>query len=263
MIQCIPELTLWKDNNVEIVKNHIIVNKDPNCKWGRLLCQWNEQKDGRVLKHCYAATLNLKNGDLYLDCSPKKIYAKCIALLFARPIEIGIKFAYHLILPISFFDILARTINEEKKHGSSTKKIVKECLINIGKSVLDIVRTPIYGTALTITVLAAVIIGPFAPNKLYDIRELEGNIEQALVWDESIDNYFFLAPCFLPVNNILDIDKSLNLYEGTLYENNPKLQGMSNLASSLILSRRNNYNPFDQLIGTLDPNKVYKSSVLI
>lgn len=164
--------------------DRIQLSESPNCKWGRFLCKPAVEGEGKEgLFHIYAAGLNLETGDLYLDCTKKKIYAKCCTFLLVNPFWGIIKTAYHLLLPVSIPLTIYHTVKEAKKGKKPyrSNEIVRRVFVNIARNCADIVRTPLYTLVNTIVTLAAVVIGPFAPKKLYDLRSLIGKIEQSLI----------------------------------------------------------------------------------
>lgn len=228
-------------------------------KWGKIICVWDEVKnDGQNLHHIYSATINLNNGDLYLDCRRRKIWAKCAVLTIGQPIKIAIKTGYHLsMIPV------AKEIFKTLK-GKQTKK---ELCINCAKSLADTVRTPLYGVALTITSLAAMIAIPFRPNLAYDFREAYGKIEQSLHWGVKHDKGT-LSLCFQPIFNI-DSNKSHYAmdknYADTEYpeildpESEMLHRRLANYSRSLILFRRNHRNLFNDRMKKLDSSIAYKS----
>ena len=164
-----------------------------NSRWGRILCKWDEKKqDGEILTHHFAACVNLKNGDVYLDCRKRKLLAKNITLSVFRPIHAVIKTIYHACLAGVIVSIIKGI-----RHKESTKTILKNC----AKSLADIVRTPFYGTVLTVINIASVILAAFSPKSLYDMRDIQGRIEQRLNWGEKHTGWT-LARCFQSAFNI-------------------------------------------------------------
>src|SRR5262249_48211820 len=141
---------------------------------------WKEKGTG--FTHIYAPVVNIQTGEIYLDCSKKKIYAKIVIQTLLRPFLSVIKTAYHLAIPISIIHIIYTTIQERKKYDRREACILENCIKNSLKSIADIVRTPVYGVAIIIVGIAIIIIGPFAPNTLYTSREILGKLMKSLYW---------------------------------------------------------------------------------
>lgn len=246
-----------------------------NKKWGKILCEWTEiKKNGDQLHHLYASTINLQTGDLHMDCRRRKIFAKCLAVSVLRPFHAAVKTAYHLsMIPVA----------EEIFKGLKKQQTAKESLKNSAKSIADIVRTPLYGIALTIISIAALAIIPINPNRAYDFREAYGKVERSLEWGKKLTPWT-MAPCF---QSYVNIDESISYItclkvhpEDTDYssfidqKNNleefldkmapeDKLElRLANYARFLIESRRKEWNIFNQVIGKLNPHKEYRSASL-
>lgn len=242
----------WDQNHFSKLTKLIIPVE--NSKWGRLLCTWHEKKpDGTQLHHTYSALLNVKTLEMYIDCRPQKIFAKCLALLFARPVHTFFKTLYHLSLADVAYEIFKGANGEQSK---------RQTLINSAKSLADIIRTPIYGIAMTITNLAGLILGLICSKTLYDTREILGKLEESLNWGTR-RTLTTLAPCFQPIS-LLALTNSPPLHqEDSIYYSNDSLEvGLSNYARWAIRFRRRKYNCFDQLQGTLEPNRIYISKAL-
>jgi|GEM_PF-3061381 len=233
----------------------ILKTEGNNSKWGRLVCQWNEDKG---LHHKYATLVNLNTGDIYLDCSKKKIYAKFILHTLLRPFNIIFKTVYHVSVPISIPHIIYKTCVKGRKNESSGGEIAKNCFKNSFNSLADIIRTPVYGVAMTIVSIAALIIGPLAPKVLYDLRESIGMLVQSLHRsDKFVDDLF---GCFQPIKNLKTINKDNKKHSDTIYsKNSDHIKGTNNFARSQVKFRREHWAIFNQTFGKLDPNVTYIS----
>jgi hypothetical protein len=234
------------------LKPCVIQTEGKESKWGRLVCHWHEKKTS--LDHIFTPLINLQTGEIYLDCSKKKIYAKFITHLLLRPIHIAFKTLYHLAIPLSIPYIVYKSIKEGKEENQDRKKIAQNCLKNCVKSLADIVRTPLYGIAMIIVNVAALVIGPLAPKTLYDFREMTGKLIPSLSWQKTFveDDIF---PCFQAFENLQNINNWDTPKEDTIYPSaNAYLRGLSNFARSQIKFRREHYAPFNNLFGKLDPN---------
>jgi hypothetical protein len=269
------EFKQWKDEHSEFMQEHIKATE--NSRWGRVLCNWKEEKqikgqDPSIIDHIdhfYAATVNLKNADIYLDCRPRKIWAKFSLYSILQPIVLTAKTFYHLILPISIPCIIYKTIQDAKKEEKkvSGKELTNRIFKQIGKNILDIGRTPLYAIALTVIGISAVIIGPLAPKILHDMRKTAGNIEKSLNWGNA-DSAWILFKCFQPVDNIMTIDQWDRTYIDTSYhDENEKdasiLNGLSNFARAQIKFRREHPALFNDCLQKYPEDKPYISAHLM
>jgi hypothetical protein len=157
--------------------------------WGRLNCTWVEKRDGKLLVHNYAACIDGENRDVFIDDTPSKIFAKCVTQLFVRPLFTLAKTVYALSFIPIFCEIKKYSLS--KQSGSDTLK-------NVGKALADIVLTPIFGTILTITTLAAIFFGIISISSMYESRKILGRIEQLSNWGKKRIMPATLAPCFQP-----------------------------------------------------------------
>lgn len=208
-----------------------------NERWKRVKCTWNEIKKNiddaspTELKHTFTPALDVKTGDMYLDCSVKLIYAKFLIHTFYRPIHVCFKTLYHLAIPISITHAVMSTIFDMKNKAKENEgeeitwtDIFKKCVINSVHSLCDIVRTPFYGIALEIVSLAANIIGLFVPSYLLDLRKIEGKLILALYRDDrSNDRSNIFCPCleficFTPIKNLQSIEIFCKKYYSKQYE---------------------------------------------
>lgn len=276
----------WKEQNPLLFNKYIFATEGKNGRWGRLLCTYEEEnrlytyKDdtntNKKIKHIVCPLIDLsddeRGGSVYLDCSKRKIFAKHLCLVPGRLWQGILKTAYHLCLPISIpIEILttikqekernARLIAKEKNSGVKSdtplhdaKEITRRCLKNSVKSLADIVRTPVYGVAMSIVSLAAVCIAPFSPTKLYDLRTVSGDLENKLLWGATADTWE-LTPCFKPTTSIKKIisrgSSATNISDKTPFE-----LGLEKLAASMVDFRRSSRVPFNDcgfLLGSNTP----------
>lgn len=249
----------WRDEN-SFVEDHILYDEGEDCRWCRFSTQWNEKKEDKndIITHLCAFTLDLQTGDLYLDCRKRKIWAKFFVLSVTRPLFGFIKTAYHLCLPISIPIEIFKAIIVGRHQNQSSDEIAQAAWINIKYNIADIIRTPLYTTALIVVTISAVIIGPFAPRKLYDLRALAGHLE--IVLNRGQDSLWNLAPCFQPLNNLMEIHKENYQKADTEYDDEATLQGCNNLVRSYIKFRREHRNIFNDCGMLLPENKVYISA---
>jgi len=248
----------WLKSN-SIVEEQISHSEGKDFRWARLKTCWEEKKNGldTTLFHRCAFILDLQTGDVHLDCSKKKIWTKCFALSFARPLVGLVKTAYHVCLPISLPIEIFKAISKGRQEKQSAKDIAGLAWSNVKMSLVDIVRTPVYTLALTIIAIAAVIIGPFAPRKLYEFRHLEGQLEIDLVRGQ--DEFWMIAPCFHSFYNLMDIHKKDKVHDDTKYHNDPTMHGCNNITRNYVIRRRSNRLLCNDCGTLLSENKAYTS----
>jgi hypothetical protein len=163
--------------------------------WGRLNCRWDEEYGAWTLTHHYAPVVNRQTGEIYEDYSHLKIYAQMFAHCWARPIQIVTKTLYHLALPISLPHTLYVSIREERYEDVSNCYIAGKCIRRLVQCTLDIVRTPLYGTAMIIVSLAALVYKPTSSTQLYDFRATIAKIQRSLYWGSAeVDSLDFFQP---------------------------------------------------------------------
>jgi hypothetical protein len=262
----------WKEQHPTFMQQYVKMPEGQ--KWGRVICKW-EEKPSEVnqtitqnITHTYAAAINLKNGDIYLDCRKRKIWAKCALYSLVQPIILTAKTVYHLLLPVSIPLEIYKTVQAARKENPeiSKKELAKRCFIQVGKNFADIVRTPAYAVALTVIGIAGVIIGPLAPKTLYDIRATAGKMEKSLHWGDDTSPWI-LFKCFQPISNLMTIGKEewTRFNNATVYlkgkndEESTTLYGLTNLARALIQFRRDHRAIFNDCFQKYAKNEPYKS----
>lgn len=258
--------TEWKQKLPDLVQNQII--EQPGSKWGRVICVWKEKKETSAMEHLYAVTINLQNGDIYLDCRPRKIWAKCCLYTVIQPILLTAKTIYHMLLPFSTAVAIYQTVQAAKQEETkiSAKELSKRIVVAIAKNVADIFRTPVYALALTIVTLAALIIGPLAPKSLFHFRMALGNMEKSLYWGNG-DSAWILFKCFQPVENLMTVDQWNRRQPDTEYlhehgQENPTMNGLTNFARAQVQFRRHNNALFNDCLHKFPENKAYISAAL-
>lgn len=235
-------------------------------RWARIVVPWHEcvqNEQGQNIKDIYhkcAFCLDLFTGNVYLDCRKRKIWAKCAAVTINTPLIGLTKTLYHLALPFSVPIEIFQTIRAGLQQEHSKKQITYEVLRDVGRSVADVIRTPLYTVALTIVALAAVCIGIFVPYQLYQFRSSFEYLENALNWNKRGLSWN-MVPCFHLLSNVMCIDKAYPYTKpDTLYDQNPTLKGFNNLARSNVKFRRRGYNIFNDCCLKLNPHKPYVSA---
>ena len=128
-------------------ENHVYQRDD--LRYKRLLVEHKEDLKSKQLNHISTLCIDMQTGAIYLDCRRRKIFAKHLALCVGRPLYTIIKTLWHLTIigPVVSIYIKFRA-----------KKIdIKTAQVQLTQSFLDIVRVPLYGIAMTITHIAALI----------------------------------------------------------------------------------------------------------
>lgn len=219
----------------------------------RIKCVWEEGEIGDVndenaglelKRHEYHACINIKNGDIYIDCRRRKILCKHLALILTRPIHTFIKTLWHatIIGPL----IAGIAENEE----------------NLGKrmlySIADIIRTPVYGLAMTITYIAGVVLACISPNILYRTRALSGYLERKMLRvntrRELENDPWTLSLCFSPCKNIA---KSLNREEAK--KGTDIQEHLATFAENVVEEERRGGNPFNNCGNKFPADQAYIS----
>ncbi len=213
--------------------------------WAGLPVLWNENKDNKdgktieVINHIYQFNINLKTGNLFLDCTKSKWATKCFVYAIVQPTVLAIKTLSHLTgisLAVKIYQKVKEMNNVE---GNPQGKIsLKDKSIQIlkvlGQEVTDIVRTPLYASALTILGVAGAIIGPFAPrNFVFKVVEIAGKVELSLHRGE--ESRWIVFECFQPIANITTIKDE---WVRRRSDQKTTEQGLINCASSQICFQR-------------------------
>lgn len=146
---------------------------------------------------------------VYLDCRKRKIFAKHLTFTLLRPIHTVLKMIYHvtIIAPVVVHVCDYRNQKAAAQNDPTEKAITKkECARRIVRSiVVDPFRTLGYGVAITATHVAAVIAAPLAPNSLYRMRKVAGDLDRALLRKDEGSLEFQVwnwVPCISPLTNM-------------------------------------------------------------
>lgn len=240
----------WKSLFLEkLQKNiHPLVKNDP--RWGNLIMIWHEKKaDNTTIKHIYAACIDRRDSSFYLDCPPGRIYAKCVAQLLFRPLHIALKTFYHLTVVLPVINEVGKSLTEQRAS--------KTFLRNLGKSMLDIVRTPLYGTVMMVKSAALLCRGPGNPARLYEGRAALGKIEKHANWGEK-ETIWILAGCFQPFDISVLQTYEAGKFQDTIYPSEEPLnKQLTHFCRRLVRHQRKFFNLFAW--HRLKPNEAYIS----
>jgi hypothetical protein len=143
-------------------------------------------------------TINVETGEIFMDCSKSKIFRKHLALVFGRPVITIIKTLWHLSIVGPLIPQLGDTL--------LGKQTVVSLLKNTVYSLTDIVRTPLYGIAMTIIHIAALVLACIDSNSLYYTRDLAGWLERKMLRMDTNPkkNDWSISPCFSPFCNLAE-----------------------------------------------------------
>lgn len=200
--------------------------------------KFSAQKDEKNVEYFF--TVNVKTGEVYNTDCKRIIFFKHLILTIGRPVYTVIKTFYHasIIAPLAY-----EVFKYVKKKQSAS-----DLGMNMYRSCADIVRTPLYGLAMTITHIAALILGVISPNTLYKTREIIGKLERELMWGLKPFSHHileipmgYLSPCFSPIKNVAcpDLTKTLSSHT-EMFTPDPYVKiednrrGVSNRANQLV-----------------------------
>ncbi len=218
----------------------IILTMTYQTNWIEKQFHWTEiLSDQSELKHIYRPIVNTLNGKLYDDSKVSLVAKKFLLLLVARPFHTLAKTLYHACLPISlpleFYLAAKKETNKDFQHQ------FKAGIIGCVKSALDIIRTPLYETALIVCSLFGVFLGTIKSETIYNLRALTGKIELSFLWDNK-KSPWMLTPCFQPRDTLFqNLEKSgrrAKTEPDTNYDK-PNRKAETNLARSIFQERRN------------------------
>lgn len=217
-----------------------------NCPWKRIATEgdknikYDDRKIGYVAISCYlninAETLKVYNNDDHVDLA-----LKFSALTFGTSVFLIAKTIYHLLFPISLSYQICKTVYEARKEALKNENapeidLTSRIIKIIAKNCIDIIRTPLYMIAMTITALLAVISAPFKHSLLYHGRVFYGELLMSLNWGEKTTIWTF-APCMQPLADLKNQNEQKMVYEekDTLYDNVPrtKMHALNNLARNI------------------------------
>lgn len=220
----------------------------------RIQCTWRET--GKINEtfferyHHYYATINVNTGDIFLDCRKRKIFCKHLTLLVLRPMHTLIKTLWHATIVAPLIKEVVLVVLKKQDLKGLTK--------NTFHSLCDIVRTPPYGLAITITHLTAIIFACISPNSLYKTRTFAGNLERAMLRAETTqtESLWWLSSCFSPMRNIA---QKFNKTISTDLNRNLIDEMLKNFAFNQISFRRNVRGLFNDCLRLLPNDKAYIS----
>lgn len=207
-------------------------------RFKRIISTWNENQQ----THTYAHTVDTETGDIFLDCRRRKIFAKQLTFCFLRPLYTVAATAFHLL-----GGGIIKAVIEGKNKGEKDEEILKRCVY----SIQDIVRTPLYGLAMTATHIAGVILALISPNSLYHTRKLAGRLEMQWLRMETFDDrekasLLPIGPCFMPLMQ--------------LHRSTP--ESLEDFAAKQLHFRRNHRTPFNRCYRLIPKDEEFKSSIL-
>lgn len=135
-------------------------------------------------------------GAIYGKMSPDSIKKVFWGLVFVRPLQIIFKMTYHALLPISIPLEIKRALDQSGKPSSCLELAIR-CTLAAIRSFADILRTPLYGIALTVIALAAVLFSGNQTEDVYSFLNFSSRVERDLFWGEKKR---CLARCQQPID---------------------------------------------------------------
>lgn len=234
----IERFNTFRQENPRWQQTYGVYQKDDPV-YRRIPCVWAENT--KIFHHLHA-TINVTTGEIYLDCRRRKIFVKNALFIVLRPLITVVKTIWHATL-IGPLMVTARAI----RSGEMSKK---EAACYFGLSLLDSVRTPIYGLLITITHIIGFITAFLSPNTLYKTREIAGCLERKLLRVENIfdSKWARFSSCFSPIAHLLE-EKDIS---GTLLA----------LAKNNVTFRRRTPAIFNDGGKLLSKNKAYLSAAI-
>jgi len=262
----------FTETNPDWKNNYIVYDRDGDKVYQRISQIWSDENTS--LTHSFQPVINTKTGDIYTDCRKRKIFAKHLSFVFLRPLYIVGKTAWHLSLVgpayVEFKKFQTELKKCQKIHNKNQKEVnrnkAKEtAFTNLKNSASDILRTPLYGLAMTVASLFTVIVAPFSPNFLYRGRDIVGWLERRMhrvrIMREADIPPF--SPCFSPIRNIGGLWK----YQKTVKPNDSEKniqklvkEQLSNLCKGNVKYRRQHRALFNDCCALYPKNRSYVSA---
>jgi len=210
-------LRQWESENRDFINNYIKrTSKNPS--WGKISYGFEGVVNGVERKIIFTDYIDLTTYDLYKKKPSHafKVCATCCSMIFARPLKTVIKTCYHLCFPISIPKEIYEAIREERSRAIKDPAYHNRNIFLVGtiaamKSLADIIRTPLYGVALTIISIAGVLIYHIKPALLHDLRKIHGKVELSLCWG---NKQRCLVMCFVPMENLMKVQRRNRAIEG-------------------------------------------------
>lgn len=224
----LDEFKEWKKTKQNLLKDYLIWNADS--RWGMLSCRVQVLDPISVKKKEFDIQFpfDQENGNIFEDSDKKVIQMKMGILFSLRPLVTLVKAIYHLVLG----GILNAAI--QYGHEDIDWEEMKTRMIH---SLVDTVRGPIYGIALTFIALAGLLLSPLSSSISYDIRNVYGRVENHLMWGtRSWECYLHtMAPCMQPFQNLMHLqplqNNSIETFEDRLQKMIKRLDKESEIYS--------------------------------
>lgn len=159
-------------------------------------------KTDRKLSQRYLICIDPKSryaGNIYNDDTRKVLAYKFFMIILGRPFHFIAKLVYH----ISLAALIVAIVQGVKKNETAA-----DVGQRVFRSLMGIVRTPIYEVVLLIVALVALIVAPFKTALLYDFRAFTGKLSHEFYWGRRHEMLVDLNPCMRRVGNIMDFEKT-------------------------------------------------------
>lgn len=209
-------------------------------KWRTLAPTWFTSENKKIF--ILDRIVNMHTLEMYE--TPREISTcfKCWALSIGRPLHTLLKTAYHLALPLSIPAEVIRAIISCDREKEGCKDIAYKAFVYAGRSVADIVRTPIAGTILTIIAVVGALTPLLTyclPNLIHEVRAAAAKVERWMNWGER-HNFWTLAHCFqgTDVFEFYNKEKCSQKLEDTIYpSDDPIFVALNNYARFKLINK--------------------------
>lgn len=226
------EFTDWKKHQPQSVTRYLKPMKgNPRfCEMKRpVQIRFGYDKEGhkvpldkpKIYHQRYVVSIDPKSdyaGNIYNTDKKAILYFKFFLSFLARPVHLVVKTAYHLLL-IGVIVNIAEEIKRKKAEKKALEKgealparPVDKAAGTLGqrivRSLVDIFRTPLYETVMTIVALVALLTAPFCPGLLYDFRAYTGKLTRELFWGAKYEMPVNLTPCMYREANLMEFEKN-------------------------------------------------------
>jgi hypothetical protein len=188
-------MSVWVEQNWDFASKYCYHLEGEDERWAHLVCPWYEKKDDKteqngkivirrvIVKNLITKLIDLRTGQIWLDVSYNELYLKFCAQIVLRPIHTLGKTLYHICIPFSIPCEIYFGIQEGINNQWSKTKTLSYCIERILKSFADIIRTPLYGTLLTVHAIGVLILAPYKPKTIFSMMATSGKIEEKLFWE--------------------------------------------------------------------------------
>lgn len=237
-----------------------------NPRYMRYKAEWTEIKeDDTTLTHIFNPLIDRSTGDLYLECTSKKLWAKFATYTFIQPLMLAAKTVYHLLVPISIPYEIYKAVTAIKKEERTAERVFTASFNAVDNSIRDVIRMPVYAVASVIIGSIGIVLGAVAPHLLYDLRKVAAKLDLSTVHGEGRSSWI-LFECFQSLGAMQGLRKRYWIIhdEDTEYKNLDNKEwaayrGVVNFTRTHLRYRRTNCAIFNDWGKKLSADKAYTS----